>query len=258
MGSSRKSFRAFDMPLLPSSIAMNRRMIGLFNVMMTANVLTKGSLAATLLLSPGAAPTPNAGWTPTDPVSVSVVESTGSGCAAGTTTAVMAPDNTTFTVTYSGTYMARVGNGAAPTDIRKNCHLDLRFGVPPGITFDVGKADYRGATHLAAGTSASSRGNFYLQGTPPTQQSIHSFTSPLDGSWEVSDTIAIALTVGPPYPTCPGSSDLNINTELRIAAGTSDPATDPSYISLDSTNGNGATTYYIYWQPCQVTAADGR
>ncbi|MBZ4324335.1 DUF4360 domain-containing protein, partial [Streptomyces huiliensis] len=42
----------------------------------------------------------------------------------------------------------------------------------------------------------------------------------------------------------------NINTELRVDAGTSDTAKTTSFLMMDSTDGNISTLYHFAWKQC--------
>src|SRR4051794_2712876 len=76
---------------------------------------------------------------PSDHIVIDVVTVNGTGCPAnkpGSATVAVSPDNTAFTVTYSE-YQAAAGAGAARTDARKNCQLNIMVHVPSGFTYAV-------------------------------------------------------------------------------------------------------------------------
>ncbi len=143
----------------------------------------------------------------------------GSGCPAGTAAVAVSPDNTAFTVAYSS-YMAQVGVGAKPTDVRKNCQLNLRVHVPQGFTYAVAKADYRGFAHLERGASALERANYYFQGSSATAYVSHPLKGPFNDDWQATDEVDVASLVWAP---CGEKRNLNVNTELRVSVGTSNP-----------------------------------
>jgi hypothetical protein len=183
---------------------------------------------------------------PTDHIVIDVITVNGSGCPAGTAAIAVSPDNTAFTVTYSN-YLAQVGVGAAPTDFRKNCQLNLLVHVPQGFTYAIAAANYRGFASLAAGTTASERAGYFFQGQAPTATIIHNFTTPMLDDWQTTDTTDLAALV---FAPCGMQRNLNINTELRVAAGTSDPTKTTSFVSMDSTDGAITTTYHFAWMQC--------
>ncbi|WP_412746989.1 DUF4360 domain-containing protein [Krasilnikovia sp. MM14-A1004] len=207
-----------------------------------------GVLASTLFAGPASAtgyldlPVPP----PTDRIVIDVVTVNGTGCPAGTAAIAVSPDNTAFTVTYSA-YTALVGVGSTSTDWRKNCQLNIVVHVPQGFTYAISKVDYRGFASLAPGSSAIERANYYFQGQSQTAYISHPFTGPLGDDWQTTDEVAVAALVWAP---CGALRNLNINTELRAMAGTSDTAHTTSFITMDSTDGAINTTYHFAWANC--------
>lgn len=188
-------------------------------------------------------------WTsppPPDKIVIDVATVNGSGCRSGTAAVAVAPDNTAFTVTYSE-YTAQVGVGAKPIDFRKNCQLGLRVHVPQGFTYGVAEADYRGFAHLEKGATAMERASYYFQGNSPTAYVSHSLAGYFENDWENTDNTEIGAIV---FKPCGEERDLNINTELRANAGTSDPKKTTSFITMDSTDGSVTTTYHFSWKSC--------
>ncbi|MDK1473106.1 DUF4360 domain-containing protein [Streptomyces sp. 549] len=184
--------------------------------------------------------------TPPDKIVITLATVNGSGCPAGTAAVAVAPDNTAFTVTYSD-YLAQVGVGAKPTDFRKNCQLSLRVHVPHGFTYAIAQADYRGFASLEKGASAVQRANYYFQGMSQTEHRSHSFTGAYSDYWQSTDVTDIAALV---YAPCGEQRNFNINTELRVNAGTSDPKKTTSFMAMDSTDGNINTIYHLAWKKC--------
>ncbi|MFD8227484.1 DUF4360 domain-containing protein [Streptomyces massasporeus] len=183
---------------------------------------------------------------PPDKIVIEVATVNGSGCPEGTAKVAVSPDNMAFTVTYSD-YLAQVGPNASPTDFRKNCQLNLRVHVPSGFTYAIMQADYRGYGFLQEGANASERAGYYFQGMPQTAYRAHQFTGPLDDNWQATDTTEYADLVWAP---CGEKRNFNINTELRVNAGTSDPRTQTSFMTMDSTDASVSTVYHMAWEEC--------
>ena len=183
---------------------------------------------------------------PSSKIVIDVVTVNGSGCPAGSAAIAMSTDNTAFTVTYSK-YLALVGVGATSTDLRKNCQLNLIVHVPTGFTFAITSVDYRGYANIVKGATATERANYYFQGQTATAYTSHTFTGAYDNDWLTSDSVAIASQVWSP---CGAQRNLNINTELRVAAGTSNTKTTTSMIAMDSTDGEINTIYHFGWNQC--------
>jgi hypothetical protein len=204
------------------------------------SMIAATGMALSIVSSPGVA----ADEPPDDRVVVDVVTVNGSGCPAGTAAVATASDNTAFTVTYSD-YVAQVGAGAPPTDLRKNCQLALRVHIPQGFTYAIAQADYRGFAHLAHGSEAIQQASYYIQGTSPTSRSTHPIPSPYSDNWQFTDRAEMAELV---FAPCGEERNLNINTELRVNAGSSGGAS--SFVTMDSTDGAASTKYHFHWKRC--------
>ncbi|GAA4030094.1 DUF4360 domain-containing protein [Allokutzneria multivorans] len=208
--------------------------------------MLRTATVAGVLLSLLAVPSPAlADDSPPPPgkITVDVVSVNGSGCPAGTAAVAVNHDNTAFTVTYSR-YLAQAGGGADPTEIRKNCQLNLRVNVPQGFTYAVAQADYRGYANLASGASGIEQANYYFTGTSPTAHVRHTFRGPFNDNWQATDKTAIADLV---YAPCGEQRNLNVNSELRVSKGSS---TGHSFMSMDSTDGSVNTIYHFAWKKC--------
>ncbi|GAA2795703.1 DUF4360 domain-containing protein [Kitasatospora sp. CM 4170] len=202
-----------------------------------------GIAAASLTASPASAGTLP---TPPDKIVIDVATVNGSGCPAGTAAVAVSADNTAFTVTYSS-YLAQVGVGSKPTDFRKNCQLSLVVHVPQGFTYAIASADYRGFAHLEKGASGTQRANYYFQGQAQTAYQNHRFNGPTDDNWQATDVVDVAALV---YAPCGEQRNFNINTELRVSAGTSDTSHTTSFMTMDSTDGDINTVYHMAWKHC--------
>ncbi|MGW7288316.1 DUF4360 domain-containing protein [Streptomyces sp. NPDC054847] len=213
---------------------------------MTGGLLVSGALAALLA---SAIPSQQSPSVITDPppdrIVIEVATVNGSGCPAGTAAVAVSQDNTAFTVTYSD-YLAQVGGGAPSTAFRKNCQLNLIVHVPHGFTYAVASADYRGYASLQPGASSTEKASYYFQGSPNTESRTHSFRGPYDDNWQATDETDWAQLVWAP---CGVQRNFNINTELRVSAGTSDPS-QTSFMTMDSTDGDISTIYHLAWKEC--------
>jgi hypothetical protein len=52
------------------------------------------------------------------------------------------------------------------------------------------------------------------------------------------------------FAPCGVQRNLNVNTELRVSAGTSDPTSTTSFMVMDSTDGSLSTVYHLTWMQC--------
>jgi hypothetical protein len=211
------------------------------------NLLVAGTLAASLVAAPVTTVEEPAAQPPSQRVTVELVIANGSGCPAGTTAVAPSPDNTAFTVSYSS-YLAQVGVGALPTDFRKNCQLTVQVNVPQGFTYAISKVDYRGFADLQDGARAIQRANYYFQGSSANEFQTHEFEGPYSDYWQTTDINETAELVWSP---CGVQRLLNINTELRVMAGSSDPSKTTSFVAMDSTDNSVDTVYHLSWKRCR-------
>ncbi|MFC5957465.1 DUF4360 domain-containing protein [Streptomyces sp. NPDC005774] len=212
-----------------------------------AGGLLLSTAVAALLTASISAHNPSTGFVdpPPDKIVIKVATVNGSGCPQGTTAVAVSEDNTAFTVTYSD-YLARAGGASDPTASRKNCQLSLIVHVPQGFTYAIASADYRGFAALQPGATGTQRASYYFQGSPNTEYRSHPFAGPYDDNWQATDTTDWAQLV---YAPCGVQRNFNINTELRVGAGTSSPD-KVSFMTMDSTDGDISTTYHMAWKEC--------
>lgn len=206
---------------------------------MLKTVLAAALLLATVVTAPAA----HAADVP-DFVMIDVVTVNGSGCPAGTAAIAAADDRTAFTVTYSD-YLAQAGQGSDPTDFRKNCQLNIRVSYPQGFTFGIAQADYRGFANLQQGATGVEKGSYYFQGMSNGTSRTHNFYGPKSDNWQATDRATVSEII---YAPCGEVRHLNINTELRVNAGTASKLN--SFMTMDSTDSSVSTKYQFSWKRC--------
>ena len=204
------------------------------------STLAAAALALSTIVIPPVADPP-----PTGQITINVVTVNGSGCRLGSAAVAVSPDNKAFTVTYSD-YLAQVGPQSKPTDFRKNCQLNLKVNVPGGFTYGIAQADYRGFADLQKGAKGTVKASYYFQGMSDTDQRSKSYNGALSDNWQVTHKTDVASIV---YQPCGEKRNFNINTELRVDKGTSDPK-KTSFMAMDSTDGSIETIYHFAWKKC--------
>lgn len=216
---------------------------------MAGGLLLSGAVAA-LLTTAIPAHNPSGGFEdpPPDKIIIKVATVNGSGCPQGTTAVAVSEDNTAFTVTYSD-YLAQAGGSSDPTAFRRNCQLNLVVHVPQGFTYAIASADYRGFASLQSGASGIQKASYYFQGSPNTAQKTHPFSGPYNDDWQATDSTDWAQLVWAP---CGVQRNFNINTELRVSAGSSS-ADKVSFMTMDSTDGDISTVYHMAWKECPAS-----
>ncbi|MER5719555.1 DUF4360 domain-containing protein [Streptomyces sp. NPDC002132] len=212
---------------------------------MASGLLLGGAVAALVTAAVPAHSPSSFDNPPPDKIVITIATVNGSGCPAGTAAVAVSADNTAFTVTYSD-YLAQVGGNSDPTAFRKNCQLNLKVHVPQGFTYAIASADYRGFASLQPGATAVQRASYYFQGSSSTVFKNHNLNGAYNDNWQATDTTDWAQLV---YAPCGVQRNFNINTELRVNAGTSSPG-KVSFMTMDSTDGDISTTYHMAWKEC--------
>lgn len=206
------------------------------------------AIAVTLFLTPGASGADIAPLKidpPPDKIVIEIATVNGSGCPEDTAAVAVSEDNTAFTVTYSD-YLAVVGPDAKPTEFRRNCQISMVVYVPTGFTYAIVSVDYRGFAHLEDGASALQKASYYFQGSSDTAHKQHPYSGPYSDNWQATDTTEWGQLVWAP---CGAQRNFNVNTELRVRAGDSDPDST-SFMTMDSTDGDLSTVYHFAWKEC--------
>jgi hypothetical protein len=202
------------------------------------NALAVGGIIASLLTTAVAAPM---SAPMSDDTAVNVITINGSGCPTATAVVRSSPDGRSLEVTFGG-YFAWRGPGARPIDFRKNCIFSLLVPTPEGLTYAISGADYSGFANLQAGAIGLERASYWVQGSSQTTSIGHSFNGPMSDDWSTTDVIEVASLS---YVPCDASRYFNINTELRVNAGTSDPA------ALNLMAFGQAITFRLTWKSCR-------
>jgi Domain of unknown function (DUF4360) len=166
----------------------------------------------------------------------------GSGCPPGST-AVSAPDDQSFTVTYSQ-YTADAGGGANPGDFRKNCQLDVLVGVPSGWTYGIDTVEYRGFANLDTGVQAQLEADYYFSDQPGTFTQNQLISGPTSGVYDYPQQVPDQTLA-----RCRTAQTLNIDTSLEIFPGTTTPAFFDE-ITMDSTDVGVATIFHLRFHRC--------
>ncbi|MEI5098159.1 DUF4360 domain-containing protein [Streptomyces sp. PmtG] len=212
---------------------------------MASGLLASGALTALFAMTLAPSSTTEDVPAPPDKIRVEVATVNGSGCREGTVAVAPAPDNTAFTVTYSD-YLASAGHQTDPTDFRKNCQLNLIVHAPVDYTYAIASADYRGFASLQSGAHGVEKASYYFQGSPDTTSATHRWRGPYADNWQATDTTPWEDLDWAP---CGSKRNLNVNTELRVLAGTSDPGRT-SFMTMDSTDSRVSSIYHFAWKHC--------
>ena len=75
----------------------------------------------------------------------------------------------------------------------------------------------------------------------------HSLLGPFDDLWWFSDIVdSVALVFAP----CDSQPHLNIETQVRVTLGTSDPVTTTTLMVMDTPAESSPHMYHLIWKRC--------
>jgi hypothetical protein len=207
-----------------------------------------GALSVALVVSPVASavavdPSVDPVIVPAEQVTVEVVTVNGVGCQQGTVAVWMQPDNQAIAVHFS-VFMVETGLDVNRT--RVSCQLGLVVHAPEGYAFGVAGARHQGYAELAEGASGWVQETHYLRGETPAPAVRHTLTGPMEDDWEYVDQ-APADSVA--FSSCGVPSELFLNTQMRVVAGTS-PRGTSNFMYRDSADIYPSSSYHLTWRVC--------
>lgn len=198
-------------------------------------------------------------WAQTpDRVNVRGLRAHGQGCPIGSASAVIAPDNQSFSLLLDE-YMAQA-DSSRPT-ARRDCDIELDLDVPSGWAFALVQADYRGFVDIPAGALATHRVVYafeQVRSRPGYQDGRGfefkgtEFRGPQSRDYLIQNTLDIGSA---PRSGCSmgGVQTLYMNTLLTARLMNARGQT--SLITLDSVDGVVASqTYQFAWFRCDQFA----
>jgi hypothetical protein len=168
------------------------------------------------------------------------------GCPVGAVQAEGSPDNASFRLWFDA-LQVQIGPNASPADARRTCQVALSVHLPAGAAYAVDRVEYGGHVSLAAGAVFTHRARHYRSGQAAEPYQSHSWTGPIDDVWQAVDTVPDDRLH---FPPCGANPNLNAVLGLRLDAGTSDPATETSFATLDSIDGPYGAVYHLRTNAC--------
>lgn len=184
------------------------------------------SIAATLLAVPALAHAGTSEATPGFTIDKSGVMANGTGCPQGTVQALVSPDQKALTIAFSA-YTALTGPSGTMSARRVACTTTIPVRIPPGFTWGVATATYRGYAELYGKVKAYQGATYYFQGS--TSSILERKLVPKsDGSWEITDKAGVVA-----WAPCKTQSNLVVTSYLKTDPGSSKPKVD-SFVTMDT------------------------
>ena len=168
----------------------------------------------------------------------------GSGCPQGSVGKSVAHDGKSFTLLFDE-FFVEVGNGALPSDRRKNCQVNINVEFPQGWSYSVIGFDYRGYASLDHRVKGIQETSYYFQGEEETKTFKTSLNGELDKDYLISDEIDADAIV---WSECGANKSLNINSKIWLNNRRN--RNGSGLLTVDSLDGTVNQKYHLRWKKC--------
>jgi hypothetical protein len=165
----------------------------------------------------------------------------GTGCPQNSVGSFISADRQTFTLIFDK-MVASIGGGAAVTENRKNCQINMDLQYPSGFQYSILSTQFRGYAYLQSGISGTQQATYYFSGSTAQASTSTNFKGPTDGDYAVSDAIPFTSTIWSP---CGAALPLNINTQVRLTG-----SGGVGQLTQDSADGSVKFVVGVQWQKC--------
>jgi hypothetical protein len=235
MNTAVRASLAGEMGIAGQLVAVWTQGVGMTQYAVAASILGAVCLSGSAVAEP-VVPAPGS-------IRVESLAYQGDGCPAGSAAVDIAHYGNAFTVIFSE-FIVQQGPDVARAEAEKGCNVTVALTVPPGLTYAVTSVDYRGYASIAPGAVGYHRGMYHFQGGPPLRSAWTPFAGARDEDWhvrEVADTVV--------WGKCRTERKLQLKAHLRLERGRS-AATDSSFMTIDSQDGEIRQTYHLAWSSC--------
>lgn len=204
--------------------------------------LTRAALILTMALGISAqAERPGAGE-----VFINKISYEGNGCPLGSVADVVSPDSEAFTLLFDS-FMVEVGPGMDAKRAKKQCRIEVDLRYPPGWTYTVAIADFRGYAKIEAGAVGEQRNNLWFKGKGPVLDT--NFTGPYNNDYQVSNKVGGGQAR---WASCAEPEPLTIHTAILVKTkGGKLHEKARAMMTTDSVDGRLKHRYRLKWRKCR-------
>jgi len=168
--------------------------------------------------------------------------SAGTGCPAGSTAAVLSPDQQELSILFDN-FVAQTDTLSRKTTDRKNCSIAVPVTVPQGYSIALFQVDYRGYNSLPAGARSQLAIDYFFAGQRGARAS-RTFTGPLNEDYLVTNHVLASALV---WSACGDSTNLRMSVTLNASANSRG---ENSTATVDSADISAGLLYHIQWRRC--------
>lgn len=166
----------------------------------------------------------------------------GSGCPAGSASAVLSPDQKTLSVLFDQ-YQAEAGGLTGRRIDRKSCNLAIPVHVPQGYSISIFKIDYRGFAALPVGARGQFNVEYFFAGMQGPR-SLKSIVGPTNADYELTNVLGAEALVWSP---CGADTNLRVNSSFMVQT---NAAMEDAIGTVDSADIKAGIVYHIQWRRC--------
>lgn len=166
----------------------------------------------------------------------------GTGCPAGTASAVLSPDQKTLSVLFDQ-YQTEAGGMTGRRIDRKSCNLAIPVHVPQGYSISIFKIDYRGFAALPAGARGQFNVEYFFAGMQGPRSAKPIF-GPTNQDYNLTDLLGAEALVWSP---CGADTNLRVNSSFMVMT---NAAMDDALATVDSADIKAGIVYHIQWRSC--------
>lgn len=175
-------------------------------------------------------------------VIVNQITYTGTGCPLGSVADSLSEDDEVFTLLFDQ-FTVETGPTIDAKREKKNCRIVVDMRVPPGWTYTVARADFRGYANVEKGAVGEQRSNLYFRDKGPVLTAT--FTGPVVKDYLVTND------VGPgehPWQNCKKPLPLTIDTQILVRS----PQKRRALLTVDSLDGRVKHKYRLRFRRCKA------
>jgi hypothetical protein len=176
-------------------------------------------------------------------VQIADVDYGGTGCPAGSVASQISTDRRSLTLLFDE-FVAQAAPGMEPGEARKSCDLSVLLDFPPGWSFTILTADYRGGFELEPRVVGTQLSSYFFAGSfgPSFRTRLE---GPTDGNYVRRDTLGLEAAIWSP---CERTAPLRIHTETRVS--TLRNPSGSGFMTVDSADLVVRQTYGLVWRRC--------
>ncbi len=166
----------------------------------------------------------------------------GTGCPAGSASAVLSPDQKTLSILFDQ-YVAEAGGVTGKRIDRKNCNIAIPVHVPQGLSISLIAVDYRGYTFVPQGGNARFSVEYFFAGRRGPR-TVKNFFGPEDSDYLVSDHL---IAEGVVWSPCGIDTNLRVNSSMTAQ---SNYYGEDVLATVDTADIEAGIIYQIQWRRC--------